>query len=271
MEANTPNLTCNDPSFFDGKIKNDEEFEKDGVVYCKRCQQPRTVYSEFFEKQVRVPCHCEQMAAQIQTLREKSLLGRRFEDVRFDNTEMSSPEFEKVFKRLEQYCKVAPTVLSRGIGVYLYGEKGRGKTHLTACMVNALTQQLHSVLFTNFSQISQAIRSTFNKNRTGQSETEILDRLSAVDFLFIDDFGTEKVTRGDEDLWLQGKIYDIINDRYVNKKPIILTSNYSLRELVEDRGMADKTVDRIMEMTAIIKLEGISYRRHIHQTREVPF
>ena len=87
----------------------------------------------------------------------------------------------------------------------------------------------------------------------------------------IDDFGAEIVTKGNEDLWLQGNVYDIINSRYVNNKPTIFTSNYSLRELVENRGVADKTVDRIMEMTEIIKLEGVSYRKLIHQKRELPF
>ena len=96
-------------------------------------------------------------------------------------------------------------------------------------------------------------------------------KLAEVEFLFIDDFGTEKVSKGNEDLWLQGKVYDIINSRYVNNKPTIFTSNYSLRELVESRGVADKTVDRIMEMTEIMKLEGVSYRKLLHQSRELPF
>ena len=44
-------------------------------------------------------------------------------------------------------------------------------------------------------------------------------------------------------------------------KPTIFTSNYSLQELVQDRGLLDKTVDRILEMsTAILKVEGRSNR-----------
>lgn len=264
MVQTTQNLTIN----------SEEEYEKDGIVYCKVCNKPRTVYLDFVEDYMRVPCDCQRKGLKALELKEKSLLGQRYKDVTFDSTEITSKEFEVVCSRMRKYCSVADIVLSRGIGVYLYGDKGRGKTHLTACMVNELTSNLHSVLFTNFSEISQAIRNTFGKQvelGAGKSEQELLRKLSDVEFLFIDDFGTEKVTKGNEDLWLQGKIYDIINDRYVNKKPIIFTSNYSLRELVETRGVAGKTVDRIMEMTEIIKLEGVSYRKLIHQNRELPF
>lgn len=255
-------------------INQEEEYEKEGIIYCKKCNEPRTSYLDFMDKYMRIPCACQRAEKKSLELKKNSLIGKRYKDVAFNNTEITSEEFQEVFNRMRKYCSVADIVLSRGIGVYLYGDKGRGKTHLTACMVNELTNRLHSVLFTNFSEISQAIRSTFGKRielGAGKSEQELLRKISNVEFLFIDDFGTEKVTRGNEDLWLQSKIYDIVNDRYVNDKPIIFTSNYSLRELVEDRGVADKTVDRIMEMTEIIKLEGVSYRKLIHQKRELPF
>ena len=87
-----------------------------------------------------------------------------------------------------------------------------------------------------------------------------MNKLANIDFLFIDDFGTELVTKDGEDLWLQEKIFEVINKRYNNNKPIIFTSNYSLVEMIKDRGIAEKTVDRISEMCETMKLEGKSYR-----------
>ena len=93
------------------------------------------------------------------------------------------------------------------------------------------------------------------------NEIDLINKIANVDFLFIDDLGTEKVTKDGEDTWLQDKIFEVINKRYNNMKPTIFTSNYSLQELVQDRGLLDKTVDRILEMsTAIIKVEGRSNR-----------
>ena len=89
-----------------------------------------------------------------------------------------------------------------------------------------------------------------------------------IDFLFIDDFGTEKVTKGSEDIWMQEKVFEVINTRYIEQKPIIFTANYSLKELIEDRGMAKRTVDRIMEMCEVIRLDGKSYRFTAMKQRE---
>lgn len=62
-----------------------------------------------------------------------------------------------------------------------------------------------------------------------------------------------------------------MNKRYNANKPIIFTSNYSLAEMVKNRGLADKTVDRISEMCEVIKLDGKSYRLKAKEQREKLF
>ena len=42
----------------------------------------------------------------------------------------------------------------------------------------------------------------------------LINQIANVDFLFIDDLGTEKVTKDGEDTWLQDKIFEVINKRY---------------------------------------------------------
>ena len=67
-------------------------------------------------------------------------------------------------------------------------------------------------------------------------------------------------------------LFDIINERYNQGKPTIFSSNYSLNELVNLRGISEKTVDRISGMTsgAVMKIEGKS-RRNTNETRNLPF
>ena len=136
-------------------------------------------------------------------------------------------------------------------------------------MVNELIKQHRPVLFTNFFEISQMIRGTFKGGL--DTEQNILEKISNIDFLFIDDLGTEKVTRNGEDNWLQDKIFEILNKRYNNKLPTIFTSNYSLEALDTQRGLMEKTVDRILEMSsAIIKIEGESHRIK-NRPDDIPF
>lgn len=262
-------------------LNEQEEYIKDGDIYCKECNTPRTCFG--FTRKVRCLCECqtrklaeqkeiEQRAErlrQLEKLKVASLLGERYKNVTFGKTDVSDADFAKVADRARKYCAAAGKVLEQGVGIYLYGSKGTGKTHLTACIANELMSNYYSVLYTNFSEISKSIRATYG-NR-GESEQAFIDKLATIDFLFIDDFGTESVARDGDDLWLQEKIFEVVNKRYNANKPIIFTSNYSLAEMIKNRGLADKTVDRISEMCEIIKLDGKSYRLKAKEQREKLF
>ena len=138
-------------------------------------------------------------------------------------------------------------------------------------MANELLKKYMPVLLTNLFEISKSIKSTFSKSSTF-TEKAVFERLKGVDFLFFDDIGTEIFTKNSDDTWMQTVLFDIINERYNQGKPTVFSSNYSLNELVNLRGISEKTVDRISGMTsgAVMKIEGKS-RRNANETRNLPF
>ena len=249
---------------------------EDGLLYCTKCHTRRCTKDPIpiLGKRMPIVCECmkeeerkeKEREAQAEKLRKldklrgASLLGDRYKDTTFDKTDLDRPkDFQNAFQRCLKYCRISDQALEHGYGMYIYGDSGTGKTHLTACMCNELMSQMHQCLFTNFFEISKLIRSTWNGNADSEN---VIRRICEVDFLFLDDLGTEMVTKNGEDNWLQGQVFDIINKRYNNRKPTIFSSNYSMNELIADRGLMKKTVDRIGEMsTAMIKLTGDSYRR----------
>lgn len=267
MEVNMQN--------FSNMELQEDEYLKDDIIYCKKCNTARMTTIEVFDEKRTVRCICKCQAQErdektkiekeiekqmrIARLQDASLLGERYRNVTFENTITGKNEsFDRAYKRCKRYCEVADDVLKEGYGIYIWGDKGTGKTHLTSCMANELIRQYKQVLFTNFFEISKSIRATFNGKG---SESDLINKIANIDFLFIDDLGTEKVSNNGEDNWLQGQIFDVINKRYNNNKPTIFTSNYSLPTIIEERGLMDKTADRIMEMsTAILKIEGRSNR-----------
>lgn len=258
------------------EINHDEEYVEGGEVYCKKCDRPRA--RSVIGRKVRVLCDCQKEAwekeeakrraeqekkdrlKRAERLKSASLLAERYKNASFEQTDVYNANYEVVYKRCKKYTEVSEQVLERGLGIYLYGNKGTGKTHLTACMANRLMEKYYSVLFTSLGKISKSIRETFGKK--GGGESEILNKLATIDFLFIDDIGTELVTKDDKDLWLQEKLFEVVNDRYNNLKPIIFTSNYSLAELSK-RGVSDKTIDRIAETCEAMALKEESYRAKI--------
>ena len=264
------------------KLKEDEYF-KDDLIYCSKCNTPRSLFIKGILRRCICECQTEERdeaerkekelarMQEIEKLKSASLIGDRYKHISFGETEIgNNATFDNAFIRCKKYCDVSDLVLSGGMGIYLFGDSGTGKTHLTACMVNELTDKCYQALFTNFFEISKMIRSTFGK--PSENENDYINRLASIDFLFIDDLGTERVQNGESDLWLQEKIFDVINKRYNNKKPTIFSSNYSLNELINNRGFMKKTVDRIAEMsTVVMKIEGDSYRLKNRTNKIIPF
>lgn len=163
-------------------LNPDEEYIKDGDIWCKKCNTRRTCLG--FSKKVRCICKCQEEALKaeqeaekrkaklqrMERLKSASLIGERYKNVTFETTVPYSPEYEKIYSRCKKYCEVADTVLDKGMGIYLYGDSGTGKSHLTACMANKLIEGYYSVLYTNFSEISKTIRGTYGKK--GESEQD---------------------------------------------------------------------------------------------------
>ncbi len=263
---------------------SEDEYLQDDIIYCKKCNTSRMFVSD--DKQYKVRCLCKCQAeerdrkeeqqklidkqVQFRKLQEASLLGERYHNVTFESTDLNRNEsFITAYNRCKKFCENRNIVLKHGYGMYLWGESGSGKTHLMACMVNELTSRGVPCLFTNFFEIAKAIKKTFG--RSLYTENEFITLLADIPFLFIDDFGTERVQKEGEDTWLQEKIYDVINKRYNAQKPTIFSSNLSIQELVEKQGIMTKTVDRVVEMaSAIIEVKGDSYR-FIKRDTEIPF
>ena len=243
---------------------------------CEKCGKPKTYISLLTGKAIPCLCECEkkrreqeekraaltQRLLQVAGLRGASLLGNRYSSITFKGTETGNNEsFDNAFIRCKKYCDNAREVYENGYGIYLYGDRGTGKTHLAACIVNDLLEQLVPVVFTNLTEIGKI---AFNPS------TEF-DRICKVDFLVIDDIGAQRVRNKDGDLWLQEKVYELINTRYNEMLPTIFTSNYSIGELVTECGISSRTVDRIAEMSsAVFKLTGAS-RRIQGRNGKLPF
>jgi len=82
--------------------------------------------------------------------------------------------------------------------------------------------------------------------------------LKNASLLILDDLGAENSTD-----WAREKIYEIIDSRYRDKKPIIITTNLKLEQLMEKLAGGDRvyrTYDRIIEMCTPVEVKGKARR-----------
>lgn len=261
----------NKSRFLIKEIKADEHADEKGLPICNNCGEHR--YLELDDKVIRCQCKCQAEAfkqrefeeklakKQIQAQHKKSLslLGKRYADATFENAEINDNN-KKAFSIVRSYAEKYKTMLDKGYGFYVYGSNGTGKTHLIACLCNYLTDRLEDCIFTNFMNIANDIKKTYNSSESSDS---VIDKYSKTHFLFIDDLGKESYKKLNGDIgWLDGQIFLIFNNRYNNMLPTIISSNYPMDELSTKLNIDSAVVDRISEMaTRIIRLDGENRRR----------
>jgi len=274
-------------SYEDKELREDEYLDENGVICCLKCHTPREYIDDTFPFRPRCLCKCqgEKVKRQdeidkrkdhfnrFECLQRYSSIQRDYAKVSFDNTTLQGRDesFINAFNRCKKYVEIAEEVKRNGYGIYLYGEdSGIGKTHLINCIANKLKSQYYPVLVLSESDILKAIKETFGY-KTDETEKSVIDKLVSIDFLFIDDLGTETYNYGNEAKWIQGKMYDIIDRRYNSKKPTIFSSNNSIPELISTVEIMKKTVDRIVGCSnVVLNIKGESMRK-IRRKKDIPF
>jgi DNA replication protein DnaC len=106
----------------------------------------------------------------------------------------------------------------------LEGGYGCGKTHLAAAIANASVEHGRPALFLTVPDLLDALRHAFG-GPAGSFE-ERFDRVRHAPLLLLDDFGTQNATD-----WAREKLFQILNYRYINRLPTVVTTNLAPEEL----------------------------------------
>lgn len=153
-------------------------------------------------------------------------------------------------------------------GFWLYGPPGTGKTHLAAGYMLACMEQNIPACFTTAIGLLDRLKASYDKNnRLRGGEYDVIDQLSRVRILVLDDLDKVEFAR-DKSKWAAQRIYALINRRYEHRRPLIVTSNITPAELALewrnaglDQLIGGAIIDRIREMCSqFIRVDGMSYR-----------
>ncbi len=106
----------------------------------------------------------------------------------------------------------------------LQGGYGCGKTHLAAAIANFAVQMGVPTLFLTVPDLLDTLRFAYDNPDTTFEER--FDQIRNAELLILDDFGTQNATG-----WAQEKLFQIINYRYINKMPLVVTTNLTLDEI----------------------------------------
>ena len=136
----------------------------------------------------------------------------------------------------------------------LLGPLGVGKTHLAVAAAVERENRGDDVFFATVADLLDYLRATFSPD-SPIAHIDLLQRIKMVDLLVLDDFGAERSTPFAED-----KLFQIINYRYEERLPTIITTSHHIPEIASTRPhIASRLQDE--NVVLILGLEGPDYRQ----------
>lgn len=242
----------------------DGDYIQGGLLYCGKCHTPKQTIIEVFGT-IRKPyclCKCEKARLDVEQAeferkqREREIM--RLRRVGFHDAEMARWTFANDDRSNERLSEVArryvdnfPEMRKRGKGLLLYGNVGAGKTYAAACIANALIDQGKPCLVTNFARLINTIGGMFD------GKQEYIDSLNRFELLVIDDLASERDTE-----YMGEIVHNVIDARYRSGKPLIVTTNLTMQELLNPSDLRRQRVfSRVLEMCVPIEVKGADRRK----------
>lgn len=228
--------------------KKQEWFFVDGIIPKRkrsrpcRCAREKKEAEEAEEKQ-------RQRMQRIEYYRKKGLADEQYRACTFavdDQEDAKASQFCRAYVDNWEWAK------ENNLGMLLWGDVGGGKTFLAACIANALIDKEVQVKMTSIPRLVSEMTKDF-----GAERENVLKMIATTPLLILDDVGTERNTE-----YSNEQVYEIINERYKAKKPLIVTTNLPMETLRTVEDMTKKRIyERIVEMCPPCKVVSSGRRQ----------
>ncbi len=155
-------------------------------------------------------------------------------------------------------------------GIMFIGATGCGKTHLASAIVHTVIQTMPiseqeaenaGITYTfsktcpvQFSSTVDLLSQLKAAYTAGNNATDIINKYKTAPLVILDDFCAEKQSE-----WVSERIFEIIDWRYSDNLPIIITTNATPEEIKNKMGA--RTYDRLREMCKVVTISTGSQRQ----------
>lgn len=227
--------------------------------FCEKCIDDQRV-RELAESEI-------QRVQDIADSRQRGLANRiatagipmRFRACNFENFRIAdgtahAADQRRALNACALYAKRWEMVRDRGQVLVMTGSTGTGKTHLSCSVANAvMTNFGATVAFGTVADHMMGVKAAFQPGGIG--EQAAVRALIEPDLLIMDEIG-QRMTEFDQQV-----VFNVINSRYSQMRPMILMTNLSGPEL--DTVLGDRLADRLREVGIYLNFTWPSYRAQV--------
>lgn len=215
-----------------------------------KCEGNGFVYDE--EANVATDCPCRpQMIAATRATSLRARVPDRFRNVSFDSPPITDMT-PALVRKVRRFVTNLDANLEAGNGLWFEGPAGTGKTSLATVVSLAAREAGRSFAIYSVPRILNELRRTFDDDST-VGNLELIDRLTAVELLQLDDLGSERTNP-----WVLEQLYALIDARYEAQRSVIVTTNLDRDQLIEQVGA--RVVSRLSEMCELVLVYGEDHR-----------
>lgn len=223
---------------------------------CSTCEDRGIVLDD---KNTAAPCQCQEQRRR-ERLFKNSKITPAFMAKSFENFKAKGRP-EVVLEMLMSAKHYANNFdeLGENNWLVLLGEPGCGKTHLSMAVANQLIGQGVPVLYFPHVEGMSELKSTFNKNGEGSLEDK-LQQMRRVELLVWDDLFKGRPIPTD---WAKEIVFDVLNYRYLNLLPTIISSELVPAQLLvvdNTGGIGSRILERGKGHTVVANGVECNYR-----------
>ncbi|HYH54089.1 MAG TPA: ATP-binding protein [Solirubrobacterales bacterium] len=199
------------------------------------------------------PCDCR--AERLNRGRSRgvaSAIPARYRGVSFDRPPVSDMTRDMTTRHVVQaarsYVESLDSNIEKGKGIWFMGGTGTGKTTLGMLIASEALKAGKTVGIYFAPKLLTRIRQTYQEADNENAYTKFFERVTSVDILYIDDLGSERRTD-----WVVEQLYAVVNERYENQRPMLVTSNAEGEVVAEGQQQLEdqigrRTISRLVEI-----------------------
>jgi len=175
---------------------------------------------------------------------------------RFWKAEISELEGEWA-EQVRKYASDLSTNIPAGIGLYLFGDNSRGKTHAAS----AVLKEAQRAGYSAYAILASDLKSAYIDERRFDDAQTMVQRAETVDVLLLDDVGKEYINS--KSGWAEQCFETLLRKRTRDLKTTLITTNLTPRDFSERYAKSASSL--IYESSIRIHVEGKNYRQVIGQ------